>query len=432
VAEQVPRPASAGGIPRGVSIGESWPAMVSELRADKAGGYLESAGRRLVEQLIPPPSFTEVGRLIGVSSEPAGSVVGDRIPGEVVAGWGDTGGQILFAVADEALTLAPRNPAGAAVAWNVASEALRCGAPLVTFPAATRMREDLRPAANFMRAGVQLDLSQEQASAAAIPKVMALCGAVDLPVAVEMALAHYVIAGPGAEIRLPGGSAVDASRLGELGWADAICLDERDVIGMVRAVLSLLPGASGSLASPARSGDSAGLATAELESLLFDPGTAIGISGHAAGSLLAGLGTIGGNVAAVASGTVSGPTDEVRIAKLLRLCRAFSFPLIVIADGFEPDEAGVAPHQLTDLLSILVIAGPEIGPALAAYAENFAAVLSFGQTPGSDADALVDSADVREVINTLLTDLNRGHRPARGGLRRSASSALDGWVSDAD
>jgi hypothetical protein len=233
-------------------------------------------------------------------------------------------------------------------------------------------------------------------------------------------------------VRLPGGPAVDADRLGELGWADAICPDEGDVIGAVRAVLSLLPGASGPLPGLARPGSSAGPATAELESLIFDPGTAIGISGHAAGSLLAGLGSIDGHAAAVASGTVSGAADEVRIAKLLRLCRTFGFPLIVIADGSDPDEVGVAPKQLTDLISVLVIARSGAGPALAAYAENFTAVLAVGQTPGSHTDALIKPAETREVITTLLADLAQGQRPARGRLRPPAGPALDGWASDAD
>jgi hypothetical protein len=425
-----PRQATAGGIPRGVSIGESWPAMVMELRGDKASGRRDSPGRRLVESLISPASFTEVGRLIGVTGRGAdggpGPAEPSRIPGEVVAGWGftawDENDHIVFAVADEVLEPTPRNPAGAAIARNVAGEALRCGAPLVSFPAATRMREDLRPAAAFMRAGVQLDLDQEQAAANTIPKIVALTGQADLPVALEMSLAHYVIAGVGSQILMPDGTAVGSRQLGMLGWADAICETEEDILATIRSVLALAPGADGQIAGATpRAGD---LAADSLESLLMDHSSAIGLSRHAGGSLTAAIGRIDGLPALAASGTVSDCADAMRLAKVRRLSATFGFPVIIVTPAW--DLRFAVPASDPGGVNVLVLTGPE---AVAdAAAEGYDVVLAWHDMPGSVPDAVINPANTRHVIADVLSSLTAGCRTPRAYMPSAA--ALGGWVSD--
>jgi hypothetical protein len=404
-----PRPAtSAGGIPRGLSIGESWPAMVAELRADKASGHLDSRGRRLVERLIPVGGFTEVGRLIGVSSRPAGSGLTDsqgsaRIPGEVVAGWGSSDGRILFVVADEVIADVPRNPAGAAVAGNVATEALRSGAPLVSLPGARRMRADLRGAEPFMRTGLQLDLGQEQASARAIPKVVVLCGTVDLPVMLEMAMAHYVIGGPGCEIVLPDGSVLHRDRLGELGWVDALCPEQEDVVAAVGAFLALLsrPGAVPPPApSPVSRGPAVGHGLEKLEASVADDSSSLRLSRLAPGSLLASLASIGGRTAGIAVGAVSTSADEVRLAKLRRLCQTFELPLIVIENG--PRQAGAEGiRSWPGAPAILIVAEPADQAAERTCRDSYDAVLAWHDSPDGTVDAVIEPDATRDVVAGL-------------------------------
>jgi hypothetical protein len=408
-----PRPAtSAGGIPRGLSIGESWPAMVAELRADKASGRLDSLGRRLVEQLIPVEGFTEVGRLIGVSSRSAGPGVPDsegcaRIPGEVVAGWGRSDGRLLFVVADEVIADAPRNPAGAAVAGNVATEAFRSGAPLVSICGARRMRADLRGAESFMRTGLQLDLGQEQASARAIPKVVVLCGTVDLPVMLEMANAHYVVGGPGCEIVLPDGSVLHQDRLGELGWVDALCPEQEDVLAAVSAFLALLSRPGSALPSAPRPlvpGSAASRALEVLEASVADDASSLRLSQHAPGSLLASLASIGGRAAGMAVGAVRTSADEVRLAKLRRLCQTFDLPLIVIASG--PGQEGAQSlRSWPGAPAILIMAEPADPAADRTCRDSYDAVLAWHDSPGGSVDAVIEPDATRDVVAALLADL---------------------------
>ncbi len=382
--------------------------MVAELRTDKAAGRRDSAGRNLVEGLFPAGGFTEIGRLIGVlpAQEPADEAQGQggshRVPGEVVAGWGKRGDQIVFAVADEALEPVPRNPAGAAVAWNVTAEAMRCGAPLVSFPAATRHRDDLRPAEPFMRTGVQLDLAQEQAAAATIPKIIALAGTVDLPVALEMSMAHYVIAGPGSQLVLPDGAVVATSQLGSLGWVDAICTTDAGVLSMVNAVLRLLAGADGPLAEPSGPDPDRGQAASGLEALVFDPASACAFSGLAGGSLQAGLGLVAGHPAGAACGAVRDSADEVRLAKLRRACAVFGLPLIVMPDARQQGRLDIPASTLTGLTSVLLAAGPADDPIPAADAGAFDVVLRL------DGSAQASQLAVRELIGRVLADLAVG------------------------
>jgi acetyl-CoA carboxylase carboxyltransferase component len=408
--------------------------MAAELRSDKVAGRRDSAGRRLVEGLFTGAAFTEIGRLIGVMPRPQGSAedeadgldrTEDRIPGEVVAGWGEVNGRIIFAVADEALEPAPRNPAAAAVAWNVTAEALRCGAPLVSFPAATRTREDLRSAASFMRTGVQLDLAQEQIAAAAIPKIVALAGTVDLPVALEMTMAHYVIAGPGSEVLLPDGTSVATARLGDLGWADLTCATEEETLATVRAFLGLLPGTDNSAPAINISQACHNAAAAELESLIFDPASTCTFSTQATGSLLAGIGRIGGRVAGVAYGAVGSQADQVRLEKLLLVCSSFGLPLTVLADGTASERLDIPADVLAGLNSVLIIAGPELAPAMISDPSLYDVVLAWHDRPEIRPDAVIDPDSTRELVASALADLAVGRtREQRPPLQPAATS---GW-----
>jgi acetyl-CoA carboxylase carboxyltransferase component len=425
----IPNPAS--GIPRGVSIGESWPAMVTELQNDKKTGHLDSAGRRLVEGLFARGEFTEIGRLIGVMSTPQAAGVeaeprngigaAYRVAGEVVAAWGKASGQILFAVADEAPDDTPRNPAGAAVAWNVVAEALRCGAPLVSFPAARRARDDLRPAASFLRTGLQVDLAQEEASLATIPKIVALVGSVDLPVAFEMAMAHYVIAGPGAEILLPDGTTVTATELADLGWTDDACDTAAEVLRTVRAVVSLMPGAAAPAIEISADRPHGHGAVAELESVICDAGSACAFSAQAPGSLIAGIGRISGRPAGVAYGAVTSHADHVRLAKLLRVCDTFTMPLVILADGVPPAGLDVPAGLLAALDSVLVLAGQV--PDMSSDPDLYDVVLTWSHRADVRADSVIDAEQTREVVGRVLAELATGTKPEqRPPQQRSAAS----------
>jgi len=423
-AQQIRR---SGGLPPDVSIGESWEAMVAEVRDDNRRGRIDTPGRAFVERLVDAETFTELGRIIGVSPAPGEKRTSDapgRVAGGLVGGWGWHGDRALFVTADEVLEPGvPRHPAAAATAHNVHLEALRTGGPFIAFDAAPRNRPDLLPAVRFFDVGIQVDLDFHAIASRIVPNIVAMTGPVDAPVLLESTFAHYVVVGPGFGATTPDGLRVDGARAAELGWVDLVCASEDDVVAAVAAVLAHLPANCWSAppAIPARDAggtvDAAAGPSALVRSLA-DAGEAVELSAHASGAAVAALVRIGGRVVGIAAGAIATPADAVRLVKLRRICATFVLPLVVVE--LEPPD-GAAPLFSSAALD----SSGEAVPVLLAVAAHTSAgghadadfALAWDAAGGTNADRVVKPRDTRATLVEALDALADG--PVRAQRARA-------------
>lgn len=323
--------------------------------ADAAAAREGSAARKYLLQLFDEGTFVELDRLVCDGDKPA----------EAVAGYGLVDGSPAYAFAqDHEVCSGAIGRAQAAKIRKVYELAAQNGAPVVgVFDSdGAKLGEGI----DAMDAIAEILLLSNNLSGV-VPQVAVLAGACIGSSALIAANADVVIAAEGAQFHLNVG---DEEAKAAITTADTAAAMEK-----ARELLGLLP--SNNLAAPvAYEADAAMAACEDIAGVIdavADAGTAIRLyEGKACETALARVGGAACGLVTLAGGKVCG-CAAARVTRFVRLCDAFSLPVLTFVDaaGFESlNGAAKLSHAYAEATTakLTVIVGQATGPMYIAVA----------------------------------------------------------------
>ncbi len=341
-----------------------------EKLADAAAACSDSQARALLGQFFDEGTFVEIDRLAKDGDKPA----------EAVAGYGLVGGMPAYAFAqDKAVCSGAIGKAQAAKIKKIYELAAQNGAPIVGFfdSDGAKLGEGL----DAMDAIAELLLASNNLSGV-VPQLAVVTGAC-------VGTSSLIAATSDLVIMVKDGSYY-LSKDDEGGQADVMAEDTADAIAKAKALLSYLP--SNNLAGlPVYESGAVSMgpcaSAGDCPAAVADPGTLFVLAegsdcvtafGQVDG-MVCGLVTLTGD--AVCSCTAS------RVARFVRLCDAFSLPVLTFVDaaGFKGIRGAAKLSQAyteATTAKISVITGRAYGPVYIAVAGKLAgadAVLAWPQ-----------------------------------------------------
>ncbi len=341
-----------------------------EKLAEAAAACQNSQARALLGRFFDEGTFVEIDRL---------AMDGDK-PAEAASGYGLVGGAPVYAFAqDKAVCSGAVGKAQAAKIAKIYELAAQNGAPIVGFfdSDGAKLGEGL----DAMDAIAQLLLSSNNLSGV-VPQIAVITGACVGTSALIAATSDLVVMVKDGSYYL--------SKDDEGGKPDVLAEDEADALAKTKALLSYLP--SNNLAAPpvyesAAAPMGACAAAGDCPAAVADPGTLLVLSEGSA------CVTAFGQVDGMACGLVTLTGDSVcgctasRVARFVRLCDAFSLPVLTFVDaaGFQGIKGAAKLSQAyteATTAKISVITGRAYGPVYIAVAGKLAgadAVLAWPQ-----------------------------------------------------
>ncbi len=330
----------------------------------------QSQARALLGRFFDEGTFVEIDRLAMDEDKPA----------EAVAGYGLVGGMPAYAFAqDKTVCSGAIGKAQAAKISKIYELAAQNGAPIVGFFDSDGAK--LGEGIDAMDAISQILFSSNSLSGV-VPQIAVITGACVGTSALVAATSDFVIMVEGGSYYL--------DKDGEGGQADILVRDETDALDKAKMLLSYLP--SNNLSAPPVYENGAvpmgGCAeTADCPAAVSDPGTLLLLSDDS--SCVTAFGQVDGVVCGFV--TLSGDTvccrAAARVARFVRLCDAFSLPVLTFVDaaGFKGVNGAAKISQAyaeATTAKISIITGKAYGPVYIAVAGKLAgadAVLAWPQ-----------------------------------------------------
>lgn len=348
MADETPTPSQSPAAPRRVVLRyeDRWEDLLAVLERDRAAGLAPSPARRALHALCGD-GFTEVGLLARAESRSYAADDADHhedgpiTADGLIAGWGHRNGRLLFCSADREDRIgAVRSPAASAKARRIREHARTDAAPLVAIRGA-QSPADGAVGAEFLTAGLGVDLRHEHEAAALLARFAVVTGPLRGAAALEAVGADVlVLAGPDASLAIGGAPARAGAEALKAGLADAIAADIDGALATVGRWLDLLP--SNPWEPPPAPAPAAGTAAgtgldaghpAPVPGLL-DDGTWVEARPGWEPATRTGLGRIGGTVAGLivldATDGLRGAGAADKVVRLLRWCDALRLPIVVV------------------------------------------------------------------------------------------------------
>lgn len=403
----------------------------------------ENIAKSRLNLLFDQSSFTEIGRLSGTKGAEE----------SVVAASGYVNGSPVIAFAQNAGAMGKADMAKIKKAYDLAE---KIGAPIVGIYDAQGV---------FVCEGADMLSSYGEVIAAAgrvsgvVPQISLVAGACVGSCAVLANLADIVVMAKDAELciassKLCGdkenvvGSAEAAAKN---GTAAIVCEDVEAAVSKVAELLTFLPmnNLSASLVAdyiPSASPAKAGCSAAELAASIADAESAVELYADHAKKANTSLARVGGYVAGIVTvnGAICGTCSKM-IARFVRLCDAFSIPVVTVMDseGVKVDKdmelaggmKGIAmlTHAYAEATTakITVICNNAVGASAMAMAGKNADVVF--ATEGSVVSALKVSAAVQLLYADRLAagearaDLEKEYAAGEGSAEKAAEC---GYIDD--
>ncbi len=341
-----------------------------EKLADAAAACNESQARALLGQFFDEGTFVEIDRLAKDGDKPA----------EAAAGYGLVGGMPAYAFAqDKAVCSGAIGKAQAAKIKKIYELAAQNGAPIVGFfdSDGAKLGEGL----DAMDAIAELLLASNNLSGV-VPQLAVVTGAC-------IGTSSLIAAASDLVIMVKDGSYY-LSKDDEGGKADVVAEDTADAIAKAKTLLSYLP--SNNLAGlPIYESGAVSMgpcaSSGDCPAAVADPGTLFVLSEDS--TCITAFGQVDGMVCGLVTltGDEIGSCTTSRIARFVRLCDAFSLPVLTFVDaaGFKGIRGAAKLSQAyteATTAKISVITGRAYGPVYIAVAGKLAgadAVLAWPQ-----------------------------------------------------
>ncbi len=341
-----------------------------EKLAEAAAVSGQSQARALLGRFFDEGTFVEIDRL---------AMDGDK-PAEAAAGYGLVGGMPAYAFAqDKTVCSGAIGKAQAAKISKIYELAAQNGAPIVGFFDSDGAK--LGEGMDAMEAIAQILFSSNSLSGV-VPQIAVITGACVGTSALVAATSDLVVMVEGGSYYL--------SKDGEGGQADVLARDETEALEKAKALLSYLP--SNNLSAPPVYENAAApmgvcADTADCPAAVADPGTLLLLSDNSACKTA--FGQVDGVVCGIVtlSGEAICDRTASRTARFVRLCDAFSLPVLTFVDaaGFQGVEGAAKISQAyaeATTAKISIITGKAYGPVYIAVAGKLAgadAVLAWPQ-----------------------------------------------------
>lgn len=382
-----------------------------------------SAVKRL-EWLFDGGQYTEIGCGIIENGTPAG----------VITAFGKIGGRPAYAYAqDSSEASGAVGAAHSAKVCRLCELAAKTGAPIVSIHDSNgALLAD--PQAALSAYG---DMLRQSANiSGVVPQIAVIAGVCAGSAAMLAASADVVIMTRDAELFLTPNTPSDAQNAAENGIADILCDTDEQAVGLAGQIVSMLPANNISAAPFAAYEENSG---ASGINAVFDKNSTVLLGegfGSGADTALASVKGKSAGIISVSGGKKISADDCAKLARFIRLCDAYSVPLVSFVDteGFE--NTGDAVRNCARLanayadattVKIAIITGKAIGSAYIAMA---------GRNTGSDftfafPDAVISPMLPEAAVEFLMHEKLKGAADVNAQRKRLADEYAANTVSAA-